>query len=358
LGLTGVPQRLPRLDAACPSVIDLFAGAGGFSLGFRQAGFRVALAVELDQNAGRTYHVNQPDTPVLTCDVRDLDVQLARELVGAFGLDALIAGPPCQGFSAAGRRFAGDPRNMLLHEILRMAVGLRPRFVVVENVRGMIGAQGAGYFRWLVEGLGGLGYVVAWYLLRACDFGVPQRRERVFVIGRLGGPPPPVPRPTHCAFHRPSCECGLPPTPTVIDAIGNLPTVGPGENAEHLLPNASTMRHSPRVIAKLAGIPPGAGPRSYRRLRPDMAMTVVAGHRALPVHPFLERTISVREAARLQGFPDRYVFEGPRSEQPLQVANAVPPPVARAIGTALAATVLEERTLVAMDWLDGRPDPR
>jgi DNA (cytosine-5)-methyltransferase 1 len=145
------------------------------------------------------------------------------------------------------------------------------------------------------------------------------------------------PQPTHCASHHQQCCCALPPTPTVLDAIGGLPLLGSGESAEHLLPNGSTMRHSSRVVAKIARISPGGGPLSYRRLRPDMAMTLVAGHGALPVHPFLHRTISVREAARLQGFPDSYVFAGPRSSQPLQVANAVPPPLAWALGAALVA---------------------
>jgi DNA (cytosine-5)-methyltransferase 1 len=121
----------------------------------------------------------------------------------------------------------------------------------------------------------------------------------------------------------------------VIDVLLDLPDLGAGEHAEHLLPNASTMRHSPWVIAKIAAIRPGQGPRSYRRLRTDVATTLVAGHRALPVHPFLHRTISVREAARLQGFPDQYIFGGSRSSQPLQVANAVPPPMARAVAASL-----------------------
>jgi DNA (cytosine-5)-methyltransferase 1 len=98
-----------------------------------------------------------------------------------------------------------------------------------------------------------------------------------------------------------------------------------------LLANASTMSHSAKVIRKIKAIKPGTGPISYRRLEPDLARTLVAGHRALPVHPWLDRTISVREAARIQGFPDEYVFCGPRAEQPLQVANAVPPPLASAV---------------------------
>ena len=103
------------------------------------------------------------------------------------------------------------------------------------------------------------------------------------------------------------------------------------------LTNSATMRHSQPVIDKISKIKPGKGPISYRRLERDLAPTLVAGHRALPVHPWLHRTISVREAARIQGFPDSYVFCGPRSNQPLQVANAVPPPVAEALGRHLLA---------------------
>jgi DNA (cytosine-5)-methyltransferase 1 len=318
-----------------PVAVDLFAGAGGLSLGFAQAGFRVALAVERDRDAGHTYRVNHPDTVVLDWDAAYLDAGLVRHVVGGTLLEALIAGPPCQGYSAAGLRRPDDPRNLLFREILRLAKELRPRFVVVESVRGILNVQGVNFLWALVTNLHSLAYNVAWYVLRACDFGVPQRRERLFVVAHLDGPPPQRPGPTHCAAHRWPCDCGLPATPTVIDVLQDLPVLRAGENAEHLLPNASTMQHSPGVIAKIAEIRPGQGPRSYRRLHPDVASTLVVGHRALPVHPFLDRMISVREAARLQGFPDQYIFGGSRSSQPLQVANAVPPPMARAVATNL-----------------------
>jgi DNA (cytosine-5)-methyltransferase 1 len=250
-----------------------------------------------------------------------------------------MAGPPCQGYSAAGRRRPDDLRNLLFREIVRLASELHPRFVVVENVRGIVNVQGVDFLGPLVNSLQSLGYHVTWYVLRACDFGIPQRRERLFVVARLDGTPARRPVPTHCTADRRSCDCDLPATPTVVEALQDLPALGAGESAEHLVPNASTMRHSPWVIAKIAAIQPGQGPRSYRRLRPDVATTLVAGHRALPVHPFLHRTISVREAARLQGFPDAYIFGGSRSSQPLQVANAVPPPMSRAVAATLLAPV-------------------
>jgi DNA (cytosine-5)-methyltransferase 1 len=264
------PPHMPSQESQ-PVAVDLFAGAGGLSLGFTQAGFRVALAVERDPDAGHTYRVNHPDAVVVDWDAAYLDAGLVRHVVGGTLLEALIAGPPCQGYSAAGRRRPDDPRNLLFHEILRLARELRPRFVVVENVRGILNVQGVNFLWPLVTNLRSLEYEVAWSILRACDFGVPQRRERLFVVARLDGWPPQRPEPTHCAAHQWPCDCGLPATPTVIDVLQDLPVLGAGENAEHLLPNASTMQHSPWVIAKIAAIRPGQGPRSYRRLRPDVA---------------------------------------------------------------------------------------
>jgi DNA (cytosine-5)-methyltransferase 1 len=258
-------------------------------------------------------------------------------------LDALIAGPPCQGYSAAGLRQPRDPRNLLVWEVIRFAAELRPRLVVIENVAGIVNGRGLESLDAFVEGFNRVGYKVAVHLLDACSFGIPQRRRRVFVIAQsqYSSWSPLVPRPTHCGVLHPACGCGLPPTPSVLETLHDLPMVGPGEHAEQL-PNASTMRHSARVLTKIAQIPAGAGPRSYRRLRSDLAFTIVAGHRALPLHPILNRSISVREAARLQGFPDNYVFAGSRSSQPLQVANAVPPPVSRAIGEVFARALREE----------------
>jgi len=151
------------------------------------------------------------------------------------------------------------------------------------------------------------------------------------------GPVPPAPVATHCpgthcAYGCGSTAgslCGLTPTPTVDEVLATLPLLHSGEDAEYreeedlVLINGSTMRHSQQVIAKIGQIEPGKGPISYRRLHHDQARTIVAGHRALPVHPTLDRTISVREAARIQGFEDEHVFCGPRAQQPLQGGTAL-----------------------------------
>ncbi len=208
--------------------------------------------------------------------------------------------------------------------------------MIIENVRGVRNVNGTRFLPRILGSLRRRGYRPAAYLLHAAAFGVPQDRYRYFVLAMASrlGPAPSEPAPTHSIDE----SDALPLTPRLEDALSDLPELGLGVQAEHVfldgrwLTNASTMKHSDRVVAKISKIPSGRGPISYRRLQRDLARTLVAGHRALPVHPWLDRTISVREAARVQSFPDSYTFAGPRQHQPLQVANAVPPPMAEAIG--------------------------
>jgi DNA (cytosine-5)-methyltransferase 1 len=252
--------------------------------------------------------------------------------------DVLLAGPPCQGYSAAGSRKATDPRNQMFRSVTRLAANVRAKIVVFENVPGLRSVAGTRFLERVLRSLRAHLYRAHPYLLKASDFGVPQNRLRYFIVAsaRKGVS---IPRPV--ATHRLKTEAlneGLPRTPSVTQILRGLPRLGVGAEAEWVrgkdgseLLNGSTMAHSRRVVKKIEGIEPGGGPISYRRLHKDVARTLVAGHRALPVHPTLNRTISVREAARIQGFPDSYVFCGPRAAQPLQVANAVPPPLALAV---------------------------
>jgi DNA (cytosine-5)-methyltransferase 1 len=342
-----VDQQDPR-----PVAVELFAGAGGLGTGFAAQGFRIALAIESNMRAAQTYRLNHPGTVVLEADVRTVSGRAARALVPSVSKPtAVIAGPPCQGYSAAGKREPGDEQNALFSEVTRLARELKARFVAIENVPGMRRVNGVRFTTAVIDELHSKGYAAAEYLLRACDFGVPQLRHRIVFLAQLAarGQAPSQPKPTHCpSWAGARCalqseQCGLPQTPTVLEALADLPLFGCGELAEfrevggRTITNASTMAHSDRVVKKISLIEPGTGPISYRRLHKDLARTIVAGHRALPVHPTLDRAISVREAARIQGFEDSYTFCGPRAAQPLQVANAVPPPMAASIAKQLLA---------------------
>lgn len=325
---------LRRSPKTKPVVVDLFGGAGGMGYGFRRANFRVSLAVELDRDAAQTYRLNNPGVLVIERDVAKLAVADVRRAVGARP-DVIIAGPPCQSYSLAGVRADDDPRHHLFKHVLNVAKALKPQFVVIENVPGISRSIRDRTYKQAVMRAIGRQFDVEALLLEAIDYGVPQTRRRYFFVGRPRGQREiKAPKPTHSR----DGESKLPRTPTVMDVLRVLPPRDHGSsNDEHRLSdgtrwrNLATMLHSKAVRRKIAQIRPGEGPFSYRRLRKTFARTIVAGHRALPVHPTRNRTLSVREAAQLQGFPESYTFLGRRANQPLQVANAVPPPLAEAI---------------------------
>ncbi|WP_428119278.1 DNA cytosine methyltransferase [Candidatus Poriferisodalis sp.] len=319
-------------------------------LGFEQAGFRIAAAVEIERHAAQTYRLNHPGVPVIEAPVEDTSGDDLRSWLPGFVVPAVvIAGPPCQGYSAAGARTVGDWRNLLFRHVSRLATELEARTVLIENVPGVRRVNGVSYTGQITSSLRDAGYETWEYpaTLRAFDYGVPQNRRRLFFVGvGPGVAPPAVPPPTHVPPGAASTHHALPETTTLDRRLKDLPSLGPGEGSERMrLPdgrvvlNSTAMNHSPRVVAKIRSIRPGGGPISYRRLERDVARTLVAGHRALPVHPREHRTITVREAARIQGFPDSYFFCGPRASQPLQVANAVPPALAQAVAKELRASL-------------------
>ncbi len=344
-----VGQRQVAAEIPQPVAVDLFAGAGGLGHGFRQAGWRIAVAVERDRNAAQTYRANNPGTAVVEADVTEMRADDLRAVLPGLNPVAVLAGPPCQGYSAAGARDPSDPQNRLYEDVVRVANELGADLIVLENVPGLRRVNGVGFSEDILAALNHQ-RTAAHHELTASDFGVPQARRRVFFLamGHTGGNAVDSPPPTHSV----AADDGLGTTPT-LESVLRGPLEVPSGTIEDtviledgsLVTNSATMRHSQQVIDKIAEIRPGKGPISYRRLQRDLARTLVAGHRALPVHPWLNRTISVREAARIQGFPDSYVFCGPRSNQPIQVANAVPPPVAEALGRHLLAHLGTESTV-------------
>jgi DNA (cytosine-5)-methyltransferase 1 len=334
-------RKAVAVDDGRPVAVDLFAGAGGLGYGFTKAGYRVALAVEPEKSAAQTYRLNNPGVPVIeaTIDGTTTARKVRRYMPGVKKITTLLAGPPCQGYSAAGARDPHAEANLLYKHVARLGKELKAETICLENVPGVQRVNGHGFLNAIRDELRAAGFATGAHLVHACEFGVPQHRARYFFLGRRGkqAEAPPKPDPTHRPRHG-NAKSSLPETPRLLDLLAKLPKVGPGVVCEYFQDDAgeehfnlSTMAHGSWVIEKIRRIKAGEGPISYRRLEADEARTLIAGHRALPVHPTRHRTISAREAAVIQGFPRDYIFLGPRGRQPLQIANAVPPPLAEAV---------------------------
>jgi DNA (cytosine-5)-methyltransferase 1 len=329
------------------------------ALGARWAGIETRVAVELNPWAARTYSRNHPGCIVIRGDVRsvsDLLVQQANEAELV-----LFGGPPCQGFSTSNQRTRGpgNNKNWLYREFLRLTKVLRPQWVVFENVPGMLEGHGQAFVKDIQKSLKAFGFHTSCGVLNAVNFGVPQSRKRLFIIGVRGGAPLELPE---------SC---ISKHVTVEEAISDLPKLKNGAAVSSLRyfteagsTYARKMRGTMRecannlvsdnadyVIRRYAHIPPGGNWQDvpahlmrnyadrtrchtgiYHRLRNDFPSVVIGNYRKnMLIHPDQDRGLSVREAARLQSFPDAYVFEGSIGVQQQQVGNAVPPLLAEAV---------------------------
>jgi DNA (cytosine-5)-methyltransferase 1 len=300
---------------------DLCCGAGALSEGFRRAGSHVLGGLDVCAQAISSARKNHTKAQWDLIAIEDFSSHLRNGCFHpALKANTLLAGLPCQGFSQAGNRDPKDPRNSLYVHLLQIVKIVKPKHVVCENVVGFAEPRNRLAFESLQEGLSNLGYDVSTRILDAADYGVPQNRKRVFLIAVLNGR-------ADWVF-----EC-IRPHQKILDvrtAFRGLSSTNQKKVISHVF-----MNHGSNVKAKLRRLKPG-GPISYRRLIWDeLAPTLIAGHRALPVHPVQPRAITVREAARLQSFEDSYLFEGSNTSQITQVANAVPPRLAMAIGNAL-----------------------
>lgn len=326
-----------RPAARLPRIVSLFSGAGGLDLGFRQAGFSIAVAVDSSSAAIRTHKRNFSKTFGIVADLSRLKPSALIKRIGnrlqVGERIAVIGGPPCQGFSRANTGAkSDDPRNSLPQVYLRVIRGLQRHFVVdfvlFENVLGMKDKKHAKTFAALKTGLENLSFTVNESQLCSLDFGTPQIRNRVVVIGLRQG--------AGYGRVRPRRMAGM---QTVREAIGGLDEpaffqrkLQPESIPEH--PNHWTMR--PKSARFTADVPIASDGRSFKRLSWDTASPTIAfGHREIHVHPNGRRRLSIFEAMRLQGFPDDFVLEGNLSEQVTQVSNAVPPPMARSLARAL-----------------------
>lgn len=314
---------------------DLFSGAGGMSVGFRDAGLRKAFSVEVDRFASATIRRNFGDSAHFEMPIERFDAEVLSKVPGAFDVDLICGGPPCQGFSVAGRRVADDPRNAMFLDFCRIVELIRPDFFVMENVPGILTLKGGAVYRAILDRFADIGYPgTSVRVLEAAEYGVPQLRTRAIFIGNRLGIRNPYPQPTHDRSNYVSID-------EAIDDLADLPRDA-GTNHEWTA-------HSPAYEARLAQVPPGgslydtfrdAFKRQYAG-RPSMA--VKENHGGTHIHHRRNRVLSARELARLQTFPDDFVFEGGMKKAYWQIGNAVPCRLAQAIGASVRQSLTDWR---------------
>ncbi len=371
--------------------LDLFAGAGGMTLGFQRAGIETIGAIEVDRFAAETFAYNFPETPVYHRDIYSFSNEEIAEKFS--GVDIIDGGPPCQGFSVAGPTQYGiiDKRNTLIMEFFRFINVLRPKFCVLENVKGILtGKMNASQkaLTTYISKMEKIGYKSKVYILQAADFGVPQYRERVIVLSNRVNVT--MPDKIMGGFE------GEDNWVKVREVFGDLPEIFAGEGVNESVPyrtepltpyqiyirqgstgvtNHVAMKHTKRLIDRFDQIPQGGslldapaehGQRmrngtsldinkryktNNQRLHPDHVSNIItASFQSTFVHPYLNRNLTAREGARLQSFPDSFFFCGPRTlmsksllirenrldeiglSQYNQIGNAVPPRMAETIG--------------------------
>jgi len=348
-----------------PVASDLFAGAGGFSLGFEMAGFSIPLSVEIDTWACDTLRYNRPEMTVVQQDIRDFNTEISVREICVFKPDIIIGGPPCQGFSIAGpaQKDPQDPKNSLFINFAQWISFLEPKAFVMENVKGLRSRKNADGHRVLdimKKTFQELGYFVEVWSLNASEYGVPQSRERLFIVGNKMGKELGIPQKTHLSTSGRSVSnsTNILPTLTLWDAISDLPLLNAREgneeqpylmkpqnnyqiwarNSSDKLYNHVAMEHSARLVERFKHIKWGESsldvPREHgarrrsgngelstksydqnnRRLNPyKPSHTIAASFYANFIHPFQDRNLTAREGARIQSFPDNYRFLGKKT---------------------------------------------
>ena len=312
--------------------ISLFTGAGGLDIGFKEAGHNCLLASDIMKEAELTYSYNYPSVPFFREDIRQIPLDKFKKVIGDKEVDVIIGGPPCQGFSNMGNKNSSDPRNYLFENYVSLVNTFKPKCFLFENVKGLLTMFEGRFFENIVNSFLSIGYSISYTLIDSSLYGVPQKRERVFLMGT---------RLQHKKFNFPKPDVKpygfLKSFKNVGDAINDLANF---ENEE--FPNHIILNHSDIVKRRYELIPEGGKlPKpedlpedirrknfgnTYTRLdRKTISSTIVPGNNALPVHPYLARSLTPREAARIQTFPDNFIFKGDRRSQCILVGNAVPP---------------------------------
>lgn len=336
-------------------IIDLFCGVGGLSLGFENAGFELAAAIDMWDDAIRTFNHNRSDKVAQTISVEDFNKSVLPALVKREKITGIIGGPPCQGFSTVGKREIDDSRNKLYLEFYKAVKIANPDFFVIENVKGMLTLNNGAFVDDIITRFGepGLGYTIRKQLINAADYGVPQNRHRVIFVG-IKGKEFKFPKPFSIKL-------------SAKDGIGDLEgsdnqhyALAPQNDYQKMMrgdqerpTNQDYTDHSEQTVSIISQIPDGGNikclpaefwqVRKYNKAFERMnstrpSNTIDTGHRNY-FHYSEPRIPTVRESARIQSFPDSFEFVGTRGSQYKQVGNAVPPLLARVIAEEIKKTL-------------------
>lgn len=362
------------------NVIDLFCGCGGFSKGFQEAGFNIALGIDLWEEATQTYKYNHPGTVVINQDITSITPQelLQKSGLAKDDVDVIIGGPPCQGFSISGKRLIDDPRNKLYKSFVEIVGFIKPKMFVMENVPGLLSMGNGAIKDQIVADFQNIGYIVKQKQLIACDYGVPQARKRVFFVGinseiRSTVPSYEFPLPTHGEGE------GLKPFVTCKEALSDLDFIPddemlPEKIKYQLMPDSDYQRemrkhsadlynhvitvHTKKTREIIHMVPDGGNYKSLpealwstrkvhiawtRMCSYKPCFTIDTGHNH-HFHYRADRVPTARESARIQSFSDDFVFLGKKADQLKQIGNAVPPLLAKAVAESVLTVLSKENS--------------
>ena len=340
-------------------IVDIFSGIGGLSYGFEINDlFQIVFANDIDKKAAYGYSLNYKKTDIFDCDISDIK----EENILKYGsIDIVLGGPPCQSYSTLGKRQMDDRAN-LFYEYLRILSILKPKLFIFENVKGLISMNKGNLFKEIIQLFFELGYIVDYKILNAAEYGVPQIRERLIIVGKKDNKTFSFPKPTHKLFV------------SLKDAIGDLPSIDSGENgnnkeykyepdndflkfvrksniiSEHISPNNNfklkeimkTLKEGQSKDDLPENIRPKSGySNTYAKMWWHAPAPTITRNFATPsssrcIHPIDSRALTIREGARLQSFPDDFIFFGNDGDKKLQIGNAVPPLLSIALAKSIS----------------------
>lgn len=352
------------------NVIDIFCGAGGLSYGFyKNDNFKLICANDIEKDMTQTYKSNHKDVPVYNMDIKDFNLSILTKDLGITesDVDVIIGGPPCQAFSTVGKRLLDDPRGKLFQEFYRLVKETKPKLFLFENVKGLLSMDNGNLLKHIISLFKEINYNVDYEVLNACDYGVPQARERVFIVGTLATKKFKFPDPTHsengCSLTKKHI--------TLKEAISDLPHLETNDSKDfylndphneyqnslrdtHILTEHYSPKNNPNLIKLMEALPDGGTPldvpeelrpksgfkNTYCRLWWEKPCTTITRNFSTPsssrcVHPKQARPLSAREALRIQSFPDSYILKGSQTSKKIQIGNAVPPLLSKHLANAV-----------------------